>query len=166
MWTWSFEDFSIALPASHPLLWRLERRAPEALAWRDDGTTYWLEGPLRGFRKREITIEVRDGTLEVRAERLPGFWTKERRSFRHVVTLPSGADASAIDARFAGGELSICIPKLPHARRRVIPVRVNGALPAPPRAELARPALLSFSSWRRLVTAARRRAAVLGARLA
>jgi HSP20 family molecular chaperone IbpA len=106
--------------------------APEALfdvelfAWREAADAYHLEGTVRGFRKKDITIEVRGRALEARGERESGVWSKRRRSFRQTFTLPDGADASAIDARMDGDRLSIRIQKLPHARRRVVPLRVNG----------------------------------------
>ncbi|MCW5831468.1 MAG: Hsp20 family protein [Labilithrix sp.] len=64
------------------------------------------------------------------AERERGPRQKERRSSRRRVTLPRGADAAQLDARFDGGELTIRVPKLAHARRRVVPVRVNGQRPS------------------------------------
>lgn len=100
------------------------------LAFRDDPDALVLDVPLRDFRKKDVVVEARPGVLEIRAERRRGLWTEERRSFVTRVALPANADASAIDAAFSRGVLSVRIGKLPHARRRSIPVRVNGALPA------------------------------------
>lgn len=123
---WSYADISIWLPPSLP--WT---RGWSRFSWREDDDAWFLEGPLDGFRKRHVTVEVRDGQLEVRALREPGLFDRTRRSFRQIVTLPEGADVGGIDARFDSGWLSIRIPKLEYARRRRVPIRVNGALPAP-----------------------------------
>ena len=164
MWTWTFENFSLGLPPPE----RLHRRSAPWIAklgtlnWREDGEAYFLEGSLPGFRKRDIAIEARERTLDIRAERRRGVWKKEHRSFRQSVTLPSGADASAIRASFEGDRLSICIPKLAHARRRIVPVRVNGELPAAP--VLARLEHRPASWFRELGAAVRHLASALRAR--
>lgn len=117
---WSPEDISVLLPSPIPL-------APprRLLRWRETPDAWLLEGPLSGFRKKDLAIDARDRVLEIRAERERGGWIRPRecRAFRQVVMLPDGADASAIDARFADGELSVRVAKLPSARRRKIPVR-------------------------------------------
>lgn len=130
---WVYEELSVWLPPSDALVRR--RTSPRVqrlahLAWREDAEAYYLEGSFRDFRKRDIAIEARDHSLEIRAERERGIWkTREHSSFRQVVTIPGDADATQIDATFEGGELSIRIPKLAHVRPRAIPVRVNGVLP-------------------------------------
>lgn len=130
---WMYEGLSVWLPPPDSLVGRrvfpwVEEAAH--LAWREDPEAYYLEGSFRGFRKKDIAIEARDRVLDVRAEREWGRWkTKERSSFRQVVTIPPDADPTQIDARFEGGWLSIRVPKLAQTGARVVPIRVNGALP-------------------------------------
>lgn len=97
------------------------------LVWRSDGDAHYLEGTLDGFRKRDLSVEVQGSYLEVRAERRTGLFDSEHRSFRQRVLLPAGADASGLAARFDDGRLTIRVPKLPRAKRRQIPVTLNGA---------------------------------------
>ncbi|MBX3200048.1 MAG: Hsp20/alpha crystallin family protein [Labilithrix sp.] len=145
----TYEELSIWLPPHAPLLGRssLVDVGFGNFAWREDGDAYYLESALRGFRKRDVHVELRDGRVEIRAERQRGLWRNEHRSFRQQIALPQGADATRIDARFEDGTLSIRISKRARARRRVVPIRVNGALPA----SLLAPAASSWSplSWLR-----------------
>ena len=71
------------------------------------------------------------------APHLPRWATSWAIKLDTVLTWREDGDAY-VEARFDGGELSIVIPRRAHARRRVVPIRVNGVLPAP-RAALARP---------------------------
>ncbi len=95
--------------------------------WRDTDDAYHLERRVHGFRKKDITIEVRGRTLEIRGARERGFVNRERRAFREVFTLPEGADASDVSADIRGDALWIRVGKEPAARRRRIPVRSDTA---------------------------------------
>ena len=99
--------------------------------WREDGEAYYLEIDLSGFRRKDLSVQARDSLLEIRAARARGFWSTEHRSLLRVVTLPDGADGEDIQARFANGQLCVRVAKRPSAKRRVLPIRVNGTVMAP-----------------------------------
>jgi HSP20 family molecular chaperone IbpA len=104
------------------------------LGYRETEDAYYIEGRLRGFRRKDLDIYVRDRTIDIRAERDRGLFRREHRSFRRTMALPEGADLAAIDAQFDGDDLSIRIGKLPRARRRKVPISrpAPGASPARP----------------------------------
>lgn len=105
---------------------------PHGLGYRETDDAYYIEGPLRGFRRKDLDICLRDRTIEIRAERDRGLFRREHRSFRRQMTLPDGADATEIDAQFDGEALSIRIGKLPRARRRRVPIRRPTPVESPP----------------------------------
>lgn len=124
---WSPSQFPIPILFPPPV--SLMRGAP----WSDTVfSTRWSEGPdgydlsidLAGFRRRDVSLEVRGDVLEIRAERARGFWSKEHRAIHQAVTLPAGADADAVQASFRGGRLTVRVPKRPEARARTIPIAV------------------------------------------
>jgi len=80
---------------------------------------------LPGIPEEAITIEVKDETLSVSAERTKtdetsedGFYRFERRygSFARAVGLPQGVDQEQISARYENGVLEIRVPKPVEAR--------------------------------------------------
>jgi HSP20 family protein len=75
---------------------------------------------LPGIPEDQISIEVKDETLTVSAERSKtdetnenGFYRFERRygSFARAVGLPQGADQDDISARYENGVLEVRVPK-------------------------------------------------------
>lgn len=85
---------------------------------------YTIRGELPGVEREDISIEVQDRTLVVRAEKRreteeedEGYHCVERSygEFQRVLTLPDDADAEAIEAKFRNGVLKLRIPK--HAAR-------------------------------------------------
>ena len=135
---WTYEDFRLGAPPANT-----SSRARLAFAWRETGDAYIIEGTLPGFRRKDLAIEAKGREVEVRAERQVGLFRPERRSLRHAFVLPDGADPTNIEARFEGEKLWLRISKLPGARRRTIPIRVNGKL-APPVVDAAALAPSSF----------------------
>jgi HSP20 family molecular chaperone IbpA len=129
---WTYEELALSVLPADVRLRPLATQPSLDLRWRETGDAYFLDGMCPGFRRKDLVIEARGRTLEVRAERTSGIFRPEHRSMRATATLPAGADADAIDASYADGRLSIRIAKLPHARRRSVPIRVDGRLPAPP----------------------------------
>lgn len=84
---------------------------------------------LPGIPEDAISIEVKDETLTVSAERTKadetredGFYRFERRfgSFARAVGLPQGVDQEQISARYENGVLEIRVPKPVEARPRKI----------------------------------------------
>ena len=75
---------------------------------------------LPGIREEQITIEVKDETLTISANREKteetsekGFYRFERRygTFARAVGLPQGADQDNISARYENGVLEVRVPK-------------------------------------------------------
>ena len=97
----------------------------------DEGDHYLLEADLPGFEKKDITLDIRDDTLTVRAERKSKVEEKDKkdkvirmeRSYgayeRHFDI--SGVDADKIKAKYMDGVLRLTLPKqekrLPEGRR-------------------------------------------------
>jgi HSP20 family protein len=84
---------------------------------------------LPGIPEDAISIEVKDETLSVSADRVKteeaaenGFHRFERRfgSFARAVGLPQGVDQEQISARYENGVLEIRVPKPVEAKPRKI----------------------------------------------
>ena len=84
---------------------------------------------LPGIPESDITIEVKDDTLTVSAERdrtqessENGFYRFERRygTFARAVGLPQGVDQDQINARYENGVLEVRVPKPEQAQPRKI----------------------------------------------
>ena len=91
---------------------------------------------LPGFQRDQVTVEVRDRRLAIKAERrLP---KKDNLTWLHVeapygtfirtVGLGTDVDVDHIDAGWHEGVLSIRLPKAEEARPRQIPVHVSDQL--------------------------------------
>jgi len=75
---------------------------------------------LPGIREEQISIEVKDETLTISADREKteetsenGFYRFERRygTFARAVGLPQGVDQESISARYENGVLEVRVPK-------------------------------------------------------
>lgn len=84
---------------------------------------------LPGIREEQITIEVKDETLTISADREKtdetsenGFYRFERRygTFARAVGLPQGVDQDQIAARYENGVLEIRVPKPEEQKPRKI----------------------------------------------
>ena len=95
----------------------------------DEGDHYLLEADLPGFDKKDISLELRDDTLTVRAERKSRVEEKKDKVVRMERTYGayqrsfdiSGVDADKIKAKYVDGVLRLTLPKqekrLPEGRR-------------------------------------------------
>ena len=96
---------------------------------RDEGDSFRLEAELPGFRKEDISIDIKDERLTISAQRKlenedekPNFIKRERfyGSYKRSFGL-DGIDTDAIEASYIDGVLSLKLPKqapvLPEARR-------------------------------------------------
>ncbi len=97
----------------------------------DEGDHYLLEADLPGFEKKDITLDIRDDTLTVRAERKSRVEEKDKKD--KVIRMErtygayerhfdiSGVDADKIKAKYVDGVLRLTLPKqekrLPEGRR-------------------------------------------------
>lgn len=131
MWTPS----DLAVWAAWPTSWAIAPSSSPyftAPSWSETGDDYELAIELPGFRKRDVSVDLTGEIIEVRAEREAGLWSTEHRAVRHAITLPAFADSTTVRADFRAGRLVIHVEKQQAAKARVIPIRVNGALPSPP----------------------------------
>lgn len=93
---------------------------------------YQLVAELPGFGKDEVTVQVKNGVLEIAATPAPQAKAEEttwlvrerrvtglQRSFR----LPRDVDGDAIGAEFRNGLLVLTLPKKEEAKPRVVEIR-------------------------------------------
>jgi HSP20 family molecular chaperone IbpA len=91
-----------------------------------DAITYQLQVP--GYRRRDLSIEIRDRVLIVRGEHTDGLLKpRSKRTFIRSFQLPEALDERDVHAAFDAGVLRLTVRKKPHARRRQIPVRTPDA---------------------------------------
>ena len=97
----------------------------------DEGDHYLLEADLPGFEKKDITLDIQNDTLIVRAERKSRVEEKDKKdkvirmersygSYTRSFDI-SGVDADKIKAKYVDGVLRLTLPKLeqrlPEGRR-------------------------------------------------
>ena len=97
----------------------------------DEGDHYLLETDLPGFEKKDITLDIHDDMLTIRAERKSKVEEKDQKdkvirmersygSYQRSFDL-SGVDADKIKAKYVDGVLRLTLPKLerplPQGRR-------------------------------------------------
>ena len=97
----------------------------------DEGDHYLLETDLPGFEKKDITLDIHDDMLTIRAERKSKVEEKDRKdkvirmersygSYQRSFDI-SGVDADQIKAKYTDGVLCLTLPKLerslPQGRR-------------------------------------------------
>jgi len=93
---------------------------------------YELTAELPGFRTEDVTVQVKDGVLEVSASQAAAkddgetrWLVKERRptAFQRSFRLPRDVDGEAIEAQFRDGLLVLTLPKKEEAKPRVVAIR-------------------------------------------
>ena len=97
----------------------------------DEGDHYLLETDLPGFEKKDITLDIHDDTLTIRAERKSKVEEKDQKdkvirmersygSYQRSFDI-SGVNADQIKAKYTDGVLRLTLPKLerslPQGRR-------------------------------------------------
>ena len=100
----------------------------------DEGDHYLLETDLPGFEKKDITLDIHDDMLTIRAERKSKVEEKDQKdkvirmersygSYQRSFDI-SGVDADQIKAKYIDGVLRLTLPKLertlPQGRRMEI----------------------------------------------
>lgn len=93
---------------------------------------YELTAELPGFGKDDVSVQVKDGVLEVTAtpaeakkDEEARWLVRERRTFvvRRSFRLPRDVDADAIGAEFRHGLLVLTLPKKPEAKPRTVEIK-------------------------------------------
>ena len=115
-----------------------QRRFPERYEFstdiRDEGDRYVLEADLPGFNKEDIKVDVKNGIMEISAERHSEHEESDKKgryiccersygSYRRSFDL-SEIESDKISAKYADGVLTLDLPKrtptLPESRRIAI----------------------------------------------
>jgi HSP20 family protein len=89
---------------------------------------YILRAELPGIDpEKDVQVSVTDGVLTVHAERKEKTAAAKRSEFRYgelsrSVTLPTGADADKITAKYADGVLEVIVPITKPVKPQTIPI--------------------------------------------
>jgi HSP20 family protein len=99
---------------------------------REDATRLEITAELPGLARKDVEVLVKDGVLtlrgekrreaepaEGRAHRVERRWGAFARSF----VLPETVDATAVEARFRDGVLTVVLPKRPESRPLSVEIR-------------------------------------------
>jgi HSP20 family protein len=93
---------------------------------------YELVAELPGFSQESVTVQVKDGVLELSAARPEtnageeAHWlVRERRtaSYQRTFRLPRDVDGDAIAAQFHNGLLVLTLPKKEEAKPRIVTIQ-------------------------------------------
>jgi HSP20 family protein len=94
---------------------------------------YLVKADLPDVKKEDVTVEIVDGTLNVRGERHKEKEEKGKRfhliereygRFERRLAVPAGVDAQKVAAEFKDGVLRVHLPKSPNAKPKSIDVKV------------------------------------------
>ena len=94
---------------------------------------YLVKADLPEVKKEDVTVEIVDGTLNVRGERHKEKEEKGKRfhriersygRFERRLAVPAGVDAQKVAAEFKDGVLRVHLPKSPNATPKSIDVKV------------------------------------------
>lgn len=104
--------------------------APALNVW-EDAEAFHVEAEVPGLKEEHLNVSVTHKTqLLIQGERLAdepaeGRWHRRERGqgrFQRVLELPAAVDADKVEAKLAGGLLSLTLPKAEEARPRRINV--------------------------------------------
>jgi HSP20 family protein len=95
---------------------------PWGLEMEELETEVVVRAEMPGFEPGEISVELRDRDLVIRAEHREAEGERRARVER-VVMLPSGIVPEKIEARYRNGVLEVHVPRVPEAVPRRIEVR-------------------------------------------
>jgi len=76
--------------------------------WTSTPTSYTVELQVPGFKRTDITIEIKDGVLTAKASRADKKYTDKTK----VLTLPKDANPDAVSAKLEDGILTITVSKV------------------------------------------------------
>jgi HSP20 family protein len=98
----------------------------------EDNASLRITAELPGIERKDVSLEVKDGVLTLRAEKRQETETKgrnalriERRygSFFRALSLPETVEASRIEAVFRNGVLTVTIPKREETKPRTVAIK-------------------------------------------
>lgn len=101
---------------------------------REDEKEVKIQVELPGMEEKDIDVTVSESALTIRGERKDKredkgehYWQKEMNygSFSRVIPLPEGVDTEKVDARFKNGILTVALPWLEEAKKRVKKIAVK-----------------------------------------
>lgn len=101
---------------------RTAKLAPFSTDIKDDGDHFTMEADLPGVKKEDISIDLTDNVLTIKAERHSEYETEDKKhnyvrcersygSFQRSFDT-SGIDTEGIDAEFKDGVLILTLPKI------------------------------------------------------
>jgi HSP20 family protein len=100
----------------------------------EEDNRYLIEAELPGISEKDVKLELKNGILELSAEKKEASEEKDTRawirrerrelSFRRSLALPEDADGDKIEAQFKDGLLTVELPKRPETAPRQIQVKV------------------------------------------
>jgi len=97
----------------------------------DKGNAFVVRAEAPGFEAEDFDVQVQGNVLTIKAERKQETGEKEKdkpyayaeRRLHRAVTLPAGADANKIEAKYRNGILELHLPKMPEAQGRRVTVQ-------------------------------------------
>ena len=110
------------------------RTFPLDISESEDKQQYIIEASVAGCNPEEIQVTAEDNTLTIRAakkeekkEEKGTYMRRERYEgeMSRSVTLPSGIDASKVQASYQQGVLTLRVPKAEGAKPKQIPIQVK-----------------------------------------
>jgi HSP20 family protein len=99
-------------------------------------TAYELTAELPGIAAKDVDVSMKDGCIVIKGqkeaekeEKSKGYYLHERHygSFERAFAVPEGVDASAIEATFNNGVLTITLPKTMEAQKPAKKIEVKVA---------------------------------------
>ena len=90
----------------------------------EDDDSFHVRAELPGVKKKDLSLELNDGTLLVGFERdSDAADEKERTVWKRAVTVPDGIDAEKVSAKLEDGILTVTLPKSEARKPRRISVK-------------------------------------------
>lgn len=100
--------------------------APLEAGLYEDDEHYYARVELPGFKKKEVKVELNDGTLVVACERKTVNEDGEEKSdvvFRRAMNVPEGINVGKVAAKLEDGILTVTLPKAEERKPREIKVK-------------------------------------------
>lgn len=88
-----------------------------------DDDNYYVTAELPGFNKKDVKVELDNGTLSISADRKVKQGKSESTTqYKRTISVSDGVDASKIKASLDNGELTVTLPKAEESKPRSINV--------------------------------------------